>query len=450
MRDLRTSAAYRIAFTYSAVFIAAIILLGAVVYFAADASFRHQQDASIAKETSDLVRSYRDEGLPELLETVSKRVASSSTSAFGYALFDTSGRRIAGSLVTSRPPAGWSNITFRDPREGPDPARALSTPLTDGKLLVVALDTEALETIDRTILGLFAGALLLFVAVGIAGALLLGGYLRNRLERVSDTAFAIVAGDMGRRIPVGPRGDEFDRLASSLNSMLDRITLLLENLRQVSSDVAHDLRTPLSRLRGELESALVGPADLEAYRKAVERALERSDELLALFAAILRISEVEGGALAASFGPVDLSGLIADLCDSYVPAVSDEGRALHCDVVPGIRLWGDRELIAQAVINLLDNAQRHTPPDTHITVELKHDVTGNRLVVADNGPGVAPEDRDRIVRRFVRLQDSRTTPGHGLGLNLVAAIVAAHGGTLSFADNRPGLRAIIHLPRFER
>jgi signal transduction histidine kinase len=229
--------------------------------------------------------------------------------------------------------------------------------------------------------------------------------------------------------------------------MLDRIAQLLENLRQVSSDVAHDLRTPLARLRGQLEVALDGPRDSAAYRSGLKRAIVQSDDLLALFAAILRISEVEGGSIKRSFAPVDATDLVTDLCDSFAPAITDGGRSLACDAMPGLALSGDRELLAQALVNLLDNAQRHTPPGTCITVAAAGDAAAVRLTVADNGPGVAPQDRERITRRFARLDSSRGTPGHGLGLNLVVAVAQAHGGTVAIDDNQPGSRVTMTLPR---
>lgn len=447
MHKLVASAAYRIAFTYSLALALAIIALGCAVYFAADANFRSQQDSAIADESAGLVRDFMDEGIGELRTEIAAREAGNATNAFGYALFDAGGRRIVGALNTPRPPAGWHDIIFIDPQEGPDPARAYARDLPGGMRLVVATDSEAVERIDATILALFSGAFVLVVLVGIIGALILGGYLRRRLGRISGTAQAIVSGDIARRVPVGARGDEFDQLALVLNAMLDRIAHLLDNLRQVSSDVAHDLRTPLARLRNQLTETLDSGGDAAATRTALKRAIGQSDDLLALFAAILRISEVEGGALSRTFLRIDLSALLLDLCDSYAPAVSDGGRNLDCEIAPAIGLHGDRELIAQAVINLLDNAQHHTPPGTRIVVALDADDSWIRLSVSDNGPGVAAEDRVRIVRRFARLDSSRTTPGHGLGLNLVEAIAEAHGGLLRIDDNNPGLRVTMVLPR---
>lgn len=450
MRDLRSSAAYRIAFTYSAAFALAIILLGVAVYFAADADFRRQQDENIAAESAELVREYREEGIGDLRRAIAAREGAGKAHAFEYALFDRSGRRVAGALVTPRPPRGWNTLDFMDPVEGPDPARALASVLPDGEMLVVAIDSEALERIDGTILVLFSAALVLMLVVSGVGALLLGGYLRNRIERISGTARAIAGGNLDRRVAVSLRGDEFDRLGQSLNAMLDRIARLLDNLRQVSSDVAHDLRTPLARLRGELEMALIAAPDPARQHAALESALRQSDEMLALFAAILRIAEVEGGALARAFAPLDLGALVSDLGESYAPAIADSGRRMTCAIAESIAVHGDRELISQALINLLDNTQRHTPPGTTISLSLELDRHHARIAVADNGAGVSPEDRGRIAQRFVRLENSRTTQGHGLGLNLVNAIALAHGGDLRFEDNAPGLRAVLTLPILRR
>lgn len=447
MRNIWTSAAYRIAFTYSTAFALTIVLLGIAIYFAADAKFREQLDARITQETVNLLQDFRSDGLDELRASIAAHEVGNATNSFGYALFDTHGARIAGSLRTPPAPPGWRNIEFYDPQEGADPARALSTSLPNGFRLVVAADAEPLERFDRTILWLFAGAFVLVAGIGVIGALLLGVYLRRRLDRISGTAHAIMSGNIDERVAVSLRNDEFDQLSLALNAMLDRIALLLENLRQVSSDVAHDLRTPLARLRNQLEDALSASNDQKALRTALERSIEQSDDMLALFAAILRISEIEAGALAQMFARFDLSTLIADISESYAPAVTDGGRTLAWRVEPDIAIRGDRELIAQALINLLDNAQRHTPPGTHIAVDLAMRNQSVELSVSDTGPGVAAKDRARITQRFTRLETSRTTPGHGLGLNLVSAVASAHGARMTISDNAPGLRVVLSFER---
>jgi len=361
-------------------------------------------------------------------------------------LFSRDGRRLAGSLRAGMPATGMQTITFIDPREGPDKALSYAIDLADGSRLVVAADREQLEQIDGTVLATFGIGFVAIILIGGAGALLLGGYLRRRLGAISAAAEAIVVGNISQRIPIGSRDDEFDRLGRSLNAMLDRIAGLVGNLRQVSSDIAHDLRTPLARLRNQLEGGLRETAGNEAQREVVRRAIERVDEVLSLFAAILRISEVESGAVGREFRKVDLSELVADLAESYAPAVSDQGGTLHWTAESGVEIEGDRELLAQAVINLIENAQNHTPPGTSIQIRLSRKEGKACLTVTDDGPGVPEADRERILQRFTRLEGSRSRPGYGLGLNLVAAISRLHGARLAFGDNEPGLVATLEFP----
>ena len=436
MAERRRSAAYRIAFAYSAAFLAAILSLGIAVYFAADAEFRSARDQAIARELNVLIHEGED---GHLADEIGERETAKATSVFGYALFDPAGHRIAGSLDTKRPEPGFGMIVFNDPDEGPDLARADTVQLQDGSRLVVAVDSETIEIIDGTILAIFGGAFLIVAAIGIVGALALGHYLRRRLDAISGTAHAIVTGNLDHRIPVGPNGDEFDEVALALNTMLDRIAGLMANLRQVSSDIAHDLRTPLLRLRNQLER--VGHVD-----GAAARAVELGDDMLRLFAAILRISEVEGGNLAQSFAQVDLSALAQDIGESFIPAIADSSRTLQVHVEPGIMVMGDRELLSQALTNLLDNAIVHTPRGTAVNLTLAAGDGRARLSVADNGPGVSAADCARLTQRFFRTETSRTTPGNGLGLSFVAAVASAHGGEVT-CDGANGLTVALLLPQ---
>jgi signal transduction histidine kinase len=308
---------------------------------------------------------------------------------------------------------------------------------------LVAADREWVERIDRTVISVFGIAFLAACLVAFGGAMLFGNYLRQRLSSISGTAKVIIGGDIRERMPVSGRGDEFDQLAETLNRMLDRIEGLLDNLRQVSSDVAHDLRTPLSRLRTQLEQSrqtIGNPTEI------IEGAIAQLDHVLSLFAAILRIAEVEAGETRRYFTVVDLGALTTELAESYGPALQDHGHTLLWSIEPNVSVLGDRELLAQAGINLIENAQLHTPPGTVVRLTL---VTAGRWVclqVIDNGPGVATADLPQIVRRFARLETSRNTAGYGLGLNLVNAVAKLHGGRLSLRNNAPGLSATIELP----
>jgi signal transduction histidine kinase len=443
------SAAYRIAFTYSVVFALATIALGLFVYLTANAAFESQLDARIEAESNEIVARYRGNASRDLRNDIDNRESNNGKNRLGYAVFDAHGTRVAGDLMTPRPGPGWQQLEFVDPVDGPDQARALAVDLSDGSRLVVAADTDPLEQIDRTILLLFEVAFCVVVTLGIGGGLVLGGFLHRKIGRIAQTAEAIISGDLLQRMSIGPRNDEFDQLSSTLNRMLDQNAALLGNLRQISGDIAHDLRTPLTRLRNHLERALAGPRGAVAHRAALRSAIEQSDEVLALFTAILRISEIEGGRMRRSFARVDLTSLVTELCEMGVPA-SDEGtRKFTWDVQPNVAIEGDRELIAQAFINLINNAQVHTPADAAIHVQLTSDESHARLAVTDSGPGVPVTDRERIVKRFTRLESSRSRPGHGLGLNMVAAIASVHRARLVFDDNAPGLIVSLLFPTGE-
>ena len=447
MKQLRNSAAYRIAFAYSAAISVGIAVLGIVVYWAMHVAFTRQLDAMIEDEAQTLILEYRYDGPAEMSSAIEERERLGPATKLYYALFEPDGRRVLGSFNTMMPATGMHDLAFIDPVEGPDTARGLAIDLPDHRRLVVAADREWVERIDQTVLLTFLAGFAGVVGLGIVAALILGGYLRRRLSAIGDAAEAIIGGDFQRRIPEGERNDEFDRLANVLNIMLEEIERLLENLRQVSSDVAHDLCTPLTRLRNTLERSLGHEQAADQNQQVIADSLVRVDEILSLFAAILRISEVESGKIRRMFAPVDVSALITDLAESYAPALRETGRTLTWTVMPDLTLTGDRELIAQAVINLIENAQRHTPAGTNVDLILADFENRTVIKVADTGPGVAAADHALISRRFIRLDSSRSQAGHGLGLNLVSAVARLHGGELRFADNNPGLIAELDLPK---
>lgn len=444
MRLLPRSAARRIALVGFLTYAAAMLLLGLAVYWATHVAFARQIDSNIEQAATALLAEYRDDGVRGLAEAVAGQQGPGPI-ALGTALFAPDGRRIAGNLDTRPPALGWHRIMFLDPVEGLDPARAQTTGLPGGYRLVVAADLEALESIDNIILGLFAAALIVILLVGLAGALLLSRYLRRRLGNIETTAAAIMAGDMGQRAIEGSAGDEFDRVAGSLNAMLNRIVALVANLRQVSADIAHDLRTPLTALRNQLE-LMRQHGGAAGSAEQVEEAVERAEDLLSLFNAILRISEVEEGNIRKAFAPVDLSALAADLGDTLSLLASDGGRVLNTAVAPGLLVTGDRELIAQAIINLVENALYHTPPNARVQLAVRRARGGVSLEVRDNGQGIPEEDRSRVQQRFVRLEPARATPGHGLGLSMVRAIAEAHGADFALSDAGPGLVAALTFP----
>jgi signal transduction histidine kinase len=271
----------------------------------------------------------------------------------------------------------------------------------------------------------------------------LSAALLKRLDAFNRTSRAIVEGNLADRVPTRGTDDELDRLAANLNEMLDRIQSLMQTVRQVSNDIAHDLRTPLGRLRHRLEEARATATSVAAYQSAVERAVADVDELLEMFSALLRIAQIEAGTRRAAFATVDLSGLFLELAEAYGPVADDRRQRLRADVAGGIAYRGDRQLLVQMLANVLENALRHTPEGAAITLSLARTPEGTVGVVADDGPGIPDHARAKVFQPFFRLEASRNTPGSGLGLALVAAIADLHRIRLELAGNHPGLKVVL-------
>lgn len=448
MARLPSSTAFRLAAYFSAAFTVLILVLGAGIYWAIRSELRYELDQRVVTARDTVLREAQDDRTG-LLRTVAER-GRNERGDMRYALLDALGKPVAGQPVREVPRLGWTTMNFIDPNGEADVTRVYASRTRDGGMLIVGSDPEAIEELDERMIPLFAAAFGLIATIGVAGAFLLSRVLQHRLDTMNRTAEAIIAGDLARRMALSGSGDEFDRLSTTLNRMLERIAGLLDNLRQVSGDLAHDLRTPLTRLRQKMELAAGGPDDPAQLKAAMHGAIEQTDDMLELFASILAIAEIEAGGAGARMRQVDVSALVTDLADSYQPSAEDSGRTLLRDVAPGVMIEGNRELLAQAGVNLLDNALRHTPPGTDIAISLTQRDDAYVFAVSDSGPGIASADRERVFSRFTRLESSRSTPGHGLGLSLVAAVAHAHGGTATLHDNQPGAIVMLTLPRSPR
>jgi signal transduction histidine kinase len=318
--------------------------------------------------------------------------------------------------------------------------------LERGLRLLVGRDIrERLQLVDRVRESLVWG-LALMAALALAGGALISRPTLSRIEAISRTSREIMAGDLGRRIPLTGRRDELDRLAESLNAMLDQIQRLVAGMRQVSDNIAHDLRTPLSRLRNRLEVSLMDHSDPARYREAIERTIVEADGLLKTFNALLSIAQAEAGVSRGRFEPIDLDRVVQDVADLYGALAEERGVALSTSPMSRMVVDGDRHLLFQAVSNLVDNAVKFTPAGGRVALSARAEGPQALLVVADSGPGIPVEARSRVLERFVRLDASRGAPGSGLGLSLVAAVARLHDGAIELADNSPGLRAVLRLP----
>ena len=438
---------FQLAAFFALVFAGAALLLTAAIYWTTSQALRSDYLASIASDIGAISAGYQEKGVSEAIEVINQRTAVPGFPSY-YVLQNASGQKIAGNLSAKTPTDGIATVApppgTRNAREHEVIGRGVH--LSKEDYLFVGADTyqmaEAEETILHTLLWVLAGTLLLSVA---GGALFSRGFLR-RADSIARTCQAIIGGKFDDRIPLTGARDEWDDLASALNRMLDRITELMENLRQVSGDVAHDLRTPLTRLRQRLEHAKLEAKTPDEYAQAVDRAIEDTDGILSIFSSLLNLSRIEAGSRMASFQPVNLSDLLRDVANIYVPLVEDKAHTLTATLQPSVSIMGDRVLLMQMSANLVENAIHHTPPGTAIGMELTRSDGGVRVIVRDNGPGIPAEHRDKVFQRFWRGEASRNLPGYGLGMPLVSAIAALHSARLGLSDNNPGLSITLDFP----
>ena len=283
--------------------------------------------------------------------------------------------------------------------------------------------------------------------VGLGGGWLVSRSLLARVDAVSATSRTIMEGDLTGRVPVSGSGDEFDRLSQNLNAMLERIEQLMLGMREVSDNIAHDLKTPLNRLRNRAETALRNDGDATASKEALESIIEEADDLIKTFNGLLSIARLEAGTAGEPGDDIEIEGLIRDVVELYEPSAEDAGLSLTAGRADGATMTADRQLIMQALANLIDNAIKYGAEGGAIEVSAAGHEDRVEIHVADKGTGIPEKDRDRVKKRFVRLEESRSQPGSGLGLSLVAAIARFHGGRLELQDNAPGLRAVLSLPR---
>jgi len=398
---------------------------------------------------------FRDEGIEEAVEVIKQRLGNPKYGRHirpdNYMVLENDqGEVLAGNLPLQPRRMGVFSTLLpmpKGPHGEPFPATLLGrgTEIAPGAYLFVGRDVRPMLATRARIIDAFVLVAIGAVAIAVAAGLYLGRRLARRVDAVARACESIVAGRMDDRIELTGGDDEWDRLASVINDMLNRIAALLENLRQVSSDVAHDLRTPLTRLRNRLERAREESATSADYVGAICAAINDTDQILSIFASLLRISQVEAGGRKLKFAAVDLSALCERVFRIYLPVAEDYGHRLTANLAHGMVVQGDQELLTQMVINLIENAIHHTPEGSAIELALAGDM-GGVLAVTDDGPGIPKDQTEKVLQRFYRLSSSRGSPGHGLGLALVAAVVQLHGGQIALEDAAPGLRVSIRFP----
>lgn len=439
---------FRLTALYAAVAVASFSLVYFFAYAILTSTLRDQIRGRIAEDVNSIAVEASSDGYSSAIADINERVRDSRGQGIYYYLTDPSGQRRAGNLDGIPLVAGWTehsldDVIPQDATNGIDEDHELwgeGRFLKDGSFLYAGLDAHQVLSAQEDFINTFlwlAGMALFIVAS--AGVVISHRFLR-RIDAINRTSVAIMDGRLKARIPVRNSPDEIDQMSINLNRLFESNQRLLESLKQVSASIAHDLRTPLGRLRQSLEEALAGPGEVEELKGAIEAAVIDSSSILKVFSALLRIAQVESGNRKAAFRAVDLSTLLQRLAAAYAPVAEDDGKRIRFSIEEGVTITGDEDLLLQAVANLIENALRHTPSGTDILVGLKKTGPGIELMVADTGPGIPPEMRSRVFERFFRLDKSRSTPGSGLGLALVAAVAELHGMDVHLEDNGPGLR----------
>ena len=440
---------FRLALSYLGIFTVSAMALLALVSWSTSVFIEWQVQETVEAEATGLSEQYRERGIQGLADTIGSRANQDIERRAVYLLMAPDGARVAGNLFGWPKDAADSSGWVRFPIERVGDGRLTTEVLArtyampqDYKLLVGRSLHDA-KRVKSAINRALGWGLALTVLLGIVGGYFTSRHMLTRVDAMSRTARRIVGGDMKSRMKLSGAQDEFDQLATSFNEMMDEIERLVEGIRTVTDNIAHDLRTPLNRLRSRIDVALLGAPDAAEMRRVLEETVVEADNLLATFNALLAISNAESGQRLHSFEPLDPAQLAADVVELYEPLAEEKGIRIACHADPGLTLEGDRHLMSQALANLVDNAVKYTPEGGAVAVTVASVPAGIEVAVADSGPGIPEAARERVLDRFVRLDATRTTPGNGLGLSLVKAVARLHGGTLSLSDNKPGLK--VHL-----
>jgi signal transduction histidine kinase len=450
------SSTFRLLAIYLLVFILSVAALLAYIYYNTVGLLERQTEATITAEVLGLAEQYRQRGLPGLVDVVNRRSLDSDNTF--YVLTDASHKRVAGDDIqvpaTVLGDQTWSDfpvLTGKGQVKAPQTVHSYHVELAGGFDLLVGNDISELLTFRSLINKSTYWAIGLAVILGLGGGYFLSRNFLRRIEAITDSSQLIMSGDLSRRMPRSGSNDELDQLSASLNDMLSQIERLVLGMKEVSSNVAHDLRTPLTRMRARVEAALRHD-NAQEHEAALHQTIEECDKLLRTFNALLSIAQAESGQMRQGLQLLDLDETLNDVVELYEPLAEDAGGSLRLHSSSGLRIRGDRQLLAQVLNNLIDNAMKYGEglDGKPAEIEVKGYIAGAWVMieVSDHGVGINNEDRERVFGRFVRLDESRSKPGNGLGLSLVASVMTLHDGLIELKDNEPGLRVFLRLPLY--
>lgn len=449
-RLLKTTT-FRLALLYTAVFASSVGVLFIFVFINTSLFAERQIEAAIQAEVQGLQETFRRDGLQGLAAAIQRRVDPNVRTDGVYILVDAMGSRIAGNL-TSWPQnveaddlwINFSTVDMQSAESSIADVRALQFLIPGGYELLVGRDVRDTRDFRSQLLRSLNIGLGFTIALGVIGGFLFSRSIMGRVERITNTCRRIMRGDLNQRIDKSGQTDELSRLSDSVNEMLDQIERLMKGMREVSDNIAHDLRTPLNRLRGRLETAAANATNPKE-QEDLETAIAEADSLLATFSALLRIARAEAS-LVRSFQVIDLGTVAEDIADLYEPLAEEKGVAFDKNIDFGVTAWGDPNLVAQMLANLVDNAIKYTPAGGKAALTVVSAQAQAVFCVSDSGPGIPAEYREKVFERLFRLDGSRNTSGSGLGLSLVGAVAKSHGLKVELSDNQPGLRVEIVFP----
>ncbi|MEE8663770.1 MAG: ATP-binding protein [Acetobacter sp.] len=455
------SASIRFAMAYAMMFTVSAFLFLSVIWWGAIGLLERQVEASVSADLRALSERWTEGGLPALTLAIEDRLEDNFDEDSIYLLIDQHGRRITGNLPTWPASVQLSGVWYQLSvhRIGlKSVAEVQAIDLPKGFRLLIGRDVRGRILLRHLLANILIWAVIMITGLALGGALLIRKMTQRMIQSIARTTSAIAHGDLSRRMPLRGRGDELDEVAIAINDMLERISRLMDGVKQVSNSIAHDLRTPITRARARLEYAALHAHDETALRQAVEHGVDDLDRITTVFEALLRIAQIEAGARRSAFAWFDLVPVIGDIAELYEPVADEHQIALMLRMPNSLRFYGDRMMIQQAVSNLLDNALKYSPEKSTVTLSVASGAnpgkggitsTSERLVtiaVTDQGIGMSDEDLKRASERFFRADAARNTPGSGLGLALVQAIVQLHFGTLRFNRRNPGISAVMDMP----